>query len=165
MKPTIPETGRVIRLEGETAIVLLQGGESCKGCGMGKLGLCKPSGHIPVLTVINTANARVGDTITIGLARKTQMKGFLLAFVVPLACFLVGSFAGYGLGKVLSLPFLEVLSGFAALVTGSWFSLGKLRKLDSSPSMVAEKNLSANIPDGEITTEEEKRFEAFAENL
>ena len=51
MKPSIPEIGTVIRLQGDIATVMLKGGESCKGCGQAKIGLCKAGGTTMMLTV------------------------------------------------------------------------------------------------------------------
>jgi len=31
MKPSVPETGKVITLEGDSAVVMLEGGKSCRG--------------------------------------------------------------------------------------------------------------------------------------
>jgi len=33
MKPTVPETGAIVRIEGENAVIMMKGGKSCKGCG------------------------------------------------------------------------------------------------------------------------------------
>jgi hypothetical protein len=40
MKPTVPETGTIIRIEGENAVILMKGGKSCRGRGMAEIGLC-----------------------------------------------------------------------------------------------------------------------------
>lgn len=50
MKPTVPETGIIIRLEGDKAVIRLKGGKSYKGCGMGKVGLCRSGDTSMLLT-------------------------------------------------------------------------------------------------------------------
>jgi positive regulator of sigma E activity len=162
MKPTIPENGRVIKVEGDTAVVMLQGGESCRGCGAGKIGLCRPSGNGSTLTAMNAAHASTGDMVSIGLARKTQAKAFLFAFVIPLLCFVAGVLIGYGLGKTFSLPFFDAALGFAFLLAGSWYSFRKLRALDRTPHMIVKHILSDCVFTPEMKTEEEKRFEGLS---
>jgi sigma-E factor negative regulatory protein RseC len=162
MKPTVPETGRVIRIEGDTAFVMLQGGESCRGCGAGKIGLCRSSGNGSTLAARNTAHAQVGDLVSIGLARNTQIKAFLFAFVIPLACFVAGALIGYGAGKTFSLPFFDAALGFAFLLAGSWSSFRRLRVLDRDPHMLVRDILSDCVFETDIKTEEEKRFEGLS---
>lgn len=159
MKPTIPETGTVIKLDGEMALVMLQGGEACKGCGAGKLGLCKPSGNISMLRVKNTAGACMGDTVRVGLARETQVKGLLFAFVIPFAGFIGGTFAGCTLREVFQLPFLEVISAFMSFFLVSWYSLTRLKKMDSAPEMTIQEVVSDSVFTEERKTLEERRFE------
>ena len=57
MKPSIPEIGTVIKLQGDVATVMLKGGESCKGCGQAKIGLCKAGSTNMMLTVKNHIGA------------------------------------------------------------------------------------------------------------
>ncbi len=142
MKPTIPETGSVIRLDGEMAVVLLHGGKACKGCGAAAIGLCKPSGGISTLTVRNTGCARPGDTVTVTLDKDVRRKGFLLAYIIPILCFLGGSILGHILGRKFSLPSLDVAAGFISLLAASTFTFRKLRRLNSSSTMKIKKIVS-----------------------
>ncbi|MCL4476087.1 MAG: SoxR reducing system RseC family protein [Nitrospirae bacterium] len=139
MKPTVPETGMVIKLDRDMAVVLLQGGESCKGCGAAAIGLCKSSGMTATLTVRNTKHAIPGDTVTVALDRGIQRRGFLLAYGIPIICFFGGSLLGYVIGKEYSIPSLEVITGFASLLSSAAWSLRKLRKLDKSSSMMIKE--------------------------
>jgi positive regulator of sigma E activity len=82
MKPSIPDTGMVIRLERENAVIRMKGDGSCGKCGVAALGLCR-GGLMQVLTVKNTERARVGDTVKIGLVQGVQFKGYVLAYVIP----------------------------------------------------------------------------------
>lgn len=162
MKPTVPELGTVIRLDQGRAVVLLQGGDACKGCGAGKLGLCKPSGGISTLTVLNGAGAAVGDSVRIGVAGKTQTAGFLLAFIIPFLSLIAGAAVGYWIGQELGIPSLEVVTGFATFLAVSWLTFRRLRTLDSQPSMVIEEIVRDSEFSTEVRTEEEKRFEGYA---
>lgn len=142
MKPTVPETGRVIKIEEDMAVVLLRGGESCKGCGAAAIGLCRASGLTATLTVKNTKHAFPGDTVTVALDKSIRRKGFLLAYVIPVTAFLCGTVLGYIIGRELSVPGFEVIGGFFSLLTASFFSLGKLRKLDRTSSMTIKEIVS-----------------------
>ncbi|MBI3377056.1 MAG: hypothetical protein HY035_01455 [Nitrospirae bacterium] len=42
MNPTVTENGTVIRLDGDNALITLEGGRACKGCGAAKTGMRKP---------------------------------------------------------------------------------------------------------------------------
>jgi len=144
VKPTVPEAGRVIRLDRNMAVVELQGGQSCKGCGAAALGLCKPSGGISTLTVRNSMHAALGDTVIVSLDKKIQRRGFLLAYIIPILCFMAGSVSGFVLGKVFSIPSLEVTAGFGFLFVSAVFSFRALKKLDRSSEMTVKKILSRN---------------------
>ncbi len=138
MKPSVPETGIVIGIDNGFARVMLQGGEACRGCGQAKIGLCRSSGLNMVVTVKNTLNAGIGDTVIVGIDDRVRMKGYLLAFVIPLISFLVGSVAGLIAGIYLSLKGLEVVTGFAGLITGSILSLKRLHRLDRESCLVVK---------------------------
>jgi len=142
MKPTVPETGRVIRLDGDMAVVLLHAAKSCKGCGAAAIGLCKPSGGISALTAKNTKRAIPGDTVTVTLDKRVQRRGFLLAYGVPIVCFLLGSVLGYVAKMQVSVPSLDVFTGFAFLTASAAWSLRKLKDLDESSSLTIKDIVS-----------------------
>jgi len=135
MKPTIPETGRVIRVDKDMAVILLHPGQSCKGCGAAEIGLCKSSGAVSTLIARNKVNAVPGDTVRITLDKATQTRGLLLAYVIPVVCFISGVILGHIAGRALAIPSIEVLTGFISLVGSAFYSLRKLKKLDSVSSM------------------------------
>lgn len=152
MKPTVPETGRVIKLDRDMAVVMLHGGESCKGCGAAAIGLCKASGLTATLTVKNTKHAVPGDTVTVALDKSVQRRGFLLAYGIPVICFMGGTILGYVMGREFSMPSLEVITGFASLLLSGAYSLRKLKKLDERSSMMLKEIVSCGSSDsGEET--------------
>ncbi|GAB4409314.1 MAG: hypothetical protein OHK0032_04860 [Thermodesulfovibrionales bacterium] len=144
MKPSVPEIGKVVRLDGETAAIILQGGESCRGCGAGRLGLCKPSGNISMLTAKNTIGASVGDEVKVGLNKDVHKRGYLLAFIIPLSSLVVGTLAGYIMGRYLYIPSLEVFTGFTAFLLTSLYSFKRLKRLDNSSTMEIKEIVSSN---------------------
>ncbi len=135
MKTSIVETGVVIEREGTTAKVLLGKGTSCRGCAMAKLGMCRPGGANMIFTVDNTLNAEVGDTVMLGLKREVHWKGYFIAFILPLLIFVVSSLSGYLISLYTGLRGIDVLSGFVGLALAIAFSLGRLRKMDSTERM------------------------------
>jgi len=154
MKPSVPETGRVITAGEGSAVVMLEGGKSCKGCGAAKIGLCRSGGMSLFLTVRNALMARPGDRVMIGIDAKTRRTGFLLAYVIPLAAFMGGALAGHIMGVRLDLPSLDILGAFALLFIGAAVSLTKLKALDRTSRMEIQRIIS----DGEFRdalTEEE----------
>jgi len=142
MKPTIPETGRVIRVDKDMAVILLHPGQSCKGCGAAEIGLCKSSGAVSTLIARNKVNAVPGDTVRITLDKATQTRGLLLAYVIPVVCFISGVILGHIAGRALAIPSLEVITGFISLVGSAFYSLRKLKKLDSVSSMAIKEIVS-----------------------
>lgn len=161
MKPTVPETGIIIRLEGDKAVIRLKGGKSCKGCGMGKIGLCRAGDTSMLLTAKNIVRAAVGETVQVGLDRKTKVKGYFMAYLIPAFSLVAGAFAGYLLGEYLGIRYLDTAGGFFTLLTASLFSFRKLRELDANHFMVANKIIRDNIFEGEVKSEEERWYPKY----
>jgi positive regulator of sigma E activity len=158
MKPSVPETGRVISSEDSSAVVMLEGGKSCKGCGAAKIGLCRSGGRSMFLTARNSKMARPGDQVMIGIDAKTRRTGFLLAYVIPLVAFIAGALAGNIIGMHLDLPSLDILGAFALLFICGAVSLTKLKALDRASRM----EITRIVTDGEfrdaLTSEEERLY-------
>lgn len=144
MKPTVPETGNVIRVEGDFAVVLLRAEKSCKGCGAAAIGLCKPSGGMSMVTVRNTRGAVPGDTVKMALDKQTQRKGFLLAYFIPIASLIGGSVLGYVLNDLFAVSSLDVISAFAAFFLSSVCSFRGLMRLDNTSSMTIKEIVREN---------------------
>lgn len=151
----------VTKIEGSTATISLKSEGACHNCGAGKLGLCKPSGGVSTITAKDKVGAQVGDTVRIGMDSGIQIKGFLLAFIIPVVCFVAGSVIGLYINKSAEIPFLEVILGFASLIVASLFTFRKLRKMDKSSELVILSIVSDNRYTGDMKTEEEKRYELF----
>jgi len=134
MKPAIPDTGTVIRLEGENAVIRMKHEGSCRKCGAAAIGLCK-GGLMQELTVKNSKRARIGDTVKIGLVRGVQYRGFFLAYVIPAAALIFGIVVGHFVGAYTGFPPMDILAGFASMIVVSFFSLRRLKRLDSTSSI------------------------------
>ncbi len=134
MKPTIPDAGTVIRLEGDNAVIRMKYEGSCRKCGAAAIGLCKGS-FLKELTVKNSRQARVGDTVKIGLVQGTQFEGYILAYVVPSVALVLGTVAGHFLGTYTGFQPLDIITGFFSMIATTFFSLRRLKRLDASSSI------------------------------
>lgn len=143
-------------------MVLLKGGGSCKGCGAGKIGLCRAAGDSMMLTVKNDIGARPGDLIQIGIDRGDRRRGFLLAYVVPMVSFVAGALTGNVTGDLVSFRGLDVLAGFAALFGSSFLTYRRLRDLDRSTLMTVKRIIAGDEFREEVPSEEEKRYMQYA---
>jgi positive regulator of sigma E activity len=141
MKASIPDTGTVIRLEGGNAVISMKADSSCRKCGAAAMGLCK-GGLMQVLTVKNSKRARIGDAVQIGLIRRTQYQGYVLAYVVPAVALVFGAAGGHFLGAYAGFPALEVIAAFAVLIAASFFSLRRLKRLDAVSAIEIVRVLS-----------------------
>lgn len=161
MKPTIPEIGTILKLDCGNASVLLKGGKSCRGCGAGKLGLCKAGGDSMILAAKNTIGAQPGDTVLVGLDKDVQIKGYFLSYLFPLFALIAGSTLGYVLGKYFALPSLDVFMGFAALSAMTAYTFLRLRRLDRSNKMMVKKILGDETFSAEVKSDEEREYESM----
>ncbi len=146
MKTNIVETGVVLETNGELALVQINQGKSCKGCAMGKLGMCRPGGAGMRLTVKNPLGAKVGETVMIGIDKKTHSKGYFIVFIFPLIILVVSTLAGYLLGQKLHALGLEVFTGFTGLAVAIYFSLKRIHKMDKEVTMYI-KRIVKDVPE------------------
>lgn len=144
MKTNIVETGIVVEKGDGTARVLLGKGQSCRKCGLAKLGLCRPGGANMIFTVEDRPDVKVGDTVMLGLKKDVQRKGYVLGFILPLAGFVISAIPGYLISYFTGIGNLEVLTGFIGLSLSLLFSLKKLNKLDKTERMHIKRILSTD---------------------
>ncbi len=146
MKTNIVETGIVLETKDDLAKVQIKQGKSCKGCAMGKLGMCRPGGAGMVLLVKNPLKAKEGDTVMIGLDKKTHTKGYFIVFILPMIILVISTVAGYLLSQKLQIQGLEVVTGFSGLAIAIYFSLKKINRMDKEVTMYI-KRIVKDVPD------------------
>lgn len=100
----IEESGRVVEVQGAFAWIESERRSSCGGCsvrsGCGTAALARVLGQRRVhLRVLNRINARVGDTVVVGIAESGLVRGSLAVYLAPLAAFLGGALAGQFVGN------------------------------------------------------------------
>jgi positive regulator of sigma E activity len=108
-----------------------------------------------VLTVKNSKRARVGDTVKIGLVQGVQFRGYFLAYVIPVAALVFGTVGGHFRGTYAGFPPLDSIAGFTSLIVVSFFSLRRLKRLDSSSSIEIVIVLYDPWNPGSLKSEEE----------
>lgn len=145
MKPSIPETGTVIKIDKGLATVMLNGGESCRNCSAGKLGICKPSGNVSIVMANTVEGINPGDSVMVILDSATQSRGMFLAFIVPLLSLFLGALLGCFINKKLSIPYVEVYTGFISFIITSLISLKSLKRMDSSVRLSLKKVEEVNF--------------------
>jgi len=124
------------------------------------MGLCK-GGLMQEVTVRNSRRARVGDTVKIGLVQRVQYTGYFLAYVIPSVALVFGMVGGHFLGTFAGFPALDIIAGFFSLIVVSYFSLRRLRRLDSSASIEIVHVLSDPWNPGSLRSDEETMPDCF----
>ncbi|RMG72481.1 MAG: hypothetical protein D6710_04715 [Nitrospirae bacterium] len=146
MKTNVVETGFVLKTDGELATVQIKQGKSCKGCAMGKLGMCRPGGAGMRLKVKNPVKAEVGDTVMIGIDKKTHSKGYFIVFIFPLLILFISTIIGYYLSTWLELKGLEIITGFTGLGVSIFYSLNRIHRMDKEVTMYI-KRIVQDVPE------------------
>ncbi len=86
----VEEQGTIIKIEEDYAVVRTQRRSACGNCGTAKTGCATAViGEVigqkdSDITVVNSLNAKVGDTVIIGLEEQALLKGSFLLYIVPL---------------------------------------------------------------------------------
>jgi|Deesub1362B_J571_1020462.scaffolds.fasta_scaffold00078_9 positive regulator of sigma E activity len=166
MKTNIVETGIVIHTEKNLARIQLSRGSSCKGCGMAKIGLCRPGGSGMIIDVENPVNAKVADVVTLGIRKQIRVKGYFLAYILPLGVFVLSAIVGYWGSEVFGLKGIEVVSGFLGLTVALVFSLRRLKSMDRAEKLYIKRvveNLSYSSEEADIGTEGGDYLRGFKE--
>ena len=150
----IEETGQVVAVQGDFAWIESERRSTCGGCsvrnGCGTAALARVLGRRRVrLRVLNPVNARVHDTVVVGIAESGLVRGSLAVYVAPLAALLGGALAGQFLGNY----FLAAGSDLAAIcgaIAGLGAGLAWLRRF--SRATEADKSYQPVILRRQIMT-------------
>ncbi|MEW6602704.1 MAG: SoxR reducing system RseC family protein [Nitrospirota bacterium] len=129
------ETGTVLKIEGGRALVITDKSKSCKECGKAQAGICGKSGSGMLLSADNSLGAKRGDTVELGIDRKAHVKGYFLAFVLPVVSLFFGSYAGYVLDGTAGVRYLDVTVGLTALISAGIYAFRKILELDKSAQL------------------------------
>lgn len=96
----ITETGKVVAVEGDKAWVQTIRASACQSCsaraGCGQRALASVSGgRANQVLVINSASARVGDEVVLGIDEQSLLRASLMVYGVPLLLMLAFCIAGF----------------------------------------------------------------------
>ena len=112
----IEEIGIVSKVEGVTAMVIVQKKSACDGC---TAGTCKSQGNTMEIEALNVAQAKEGQSVKVTMKPQTYLKGTMLVYGLPLVFFIAGAIFGKNIGeeyfKERSSDLVAAISGFAAL--------------------------------------------------
>ncbi|RJR15894.1 MAG: hypothetical protein C4581_11105 [Nitrospiraceae bacterium] len=135
------ETGTVLKAEGTSALVITNKSKSCRECGKAQAGICGKSGAGMVLKVGNQLGAERGDTVELGLDKTIHIKGYFLAFILPVIVLFLAAYAGQVLSQYTGVNSLDVASGLTGLILAGTYSFRKIRQLDKSSQLHITKIL------------------------
>ncbi len=90
----IEERAEVIEIKGDKLLLQAQVQSACGGCavnkGCGTSVLSKVVGRkFTQFQAVNSVNAKIGDTVVVGIAEDVMVKGSLMIYIVPLLAMLV----------------------------------------------------------------------------
>ena len=124
----IEETARVVAVEGDIAWVETHRQTACGSCaankGCGTTTLAKVLGNRMVrLRALNTAQAKVGDEVVVGLEEGMLLRGSLAVYVAPLLLMLFLGALAESVARNLQ---LDGADGVALLAGALGFGLGML---------------------------------------
>ena len=116
----IEESGRIVAVQGGFAWVETERASACGGCavrkGCGTSAIAKVIGRRRMqLRVLNRINARIGDTVVVGISESGLLRGSLAVYAAPLAGLFAGALAGYFAGRQLTAAGSELLAISGAL--------------------------------------------------
>ena len=133
------ETATVLKTEGKSATVITNKSASCKECGKAQAGICGKKGSGMVLRVNNTIGARQGDTVELGLSRKTHIEGLFVIFILPMLALIGFTYIGHLLSHYVEVRGLDSMSGITGLIISIIYSYKKIRKLDQRTELHIKK--------------------------
>jgi positive regulator of sigma E activity len=135
------ETGTVLKTEGAQALVITNKSKSCKECGKAQAGICGKSGSGMVLKVDNQLGAERGDTVELGLETTAHVKGYFLAFILPVIVLFLAAYAGHVISQLTGVKYLDVTAGLAGLILAVLYSFRKIIRLDKSTQLHVKRIL------------------------
>ncbi|MCL2397902.1 MAG: SoxR reducing system RseC family protein [Defluviitaleaceae bacterium] len=133
------EVGKVIKLEGNTAVVVHQRSAACATCKMCARG---ESDNEMIMRAENLCGADVGDFVEIELKEGALMKAVGIAYGIPLVAMIAGFAMGYAIaGETAAFVAGIILMGLTYLVIRM---MEKNRKATGGYTPVAVRKVDGN---------------------
>jgi sigma-E factor negative regulatory protein RseC len=132
----IEESGKVVDVEGGFAWVESERTSVCGGCaarkGCGTSAIARVLGQRRTrLRVVNRINARVGETVVVGISESGLVRGSLAVYAAPLAGLFAGALVGHFAGNYLLANGSDLLAVAGAL-TGFILALLWLKRFSQT---------------------------------
>ena len=115
------KTGRVSSIEKDGwAMVVTEKGDACSNCESAQFCHSLADCSRMETRVINRANARVGDRVTISLSSSSVFKSAMILYLMPTLSLILGAIIGSGLHNYLGIgeTGAAILFSFAGLILG-----------------------------------------------
>ncbi|MEN8262623.1 MAG: SoxR reducing system RseC family protein [Nitrospirota bacterium] len=145
------ETGTVLEIQGTSATVITNKSKSCKECGKAEAGICGKKGDGIIIKADNSIGAVKGDTVEIGLAKKTHLAALFIVFILPVAALIISAFAGHLVSLSTGIGRLDVIAGLSGLILSLFYSFLKIHRMDKSIQFYIT-NILNNSAGHEIST-------------
>ena len=100
------EIGKVIELEGNKAVVVLERKEACAKCRACSAGM---KAEEMLIRAENICSAKVGDNVEVSLEESDFIKAVLIMYGFPFVMFMVGVLAGYYGSLYAGIPNAELI--------------------------------------------------------
>ena len=155
MERSDAETGTVLEIQGKHAAVITNKSKSCKECGKAEAGICGKKGAGITIKTLNSLGAVKGDTVEIGIAKKTHVKALFIVFILPVITLFLSAYAGHLISRSTGTGSLDIIAGLAGLLVSLIYSFLKIHKLDKSTEFHIKKILNDTAEHGIITCPEE----------
>lgn len=107
------EAGEVVDIKKDNAFVMFKRTSMCKNCGA--CGITAKSDNV-ILTLKNTLNAGIGDTVVVEFTGKNALLSSFIAYGIPLLMLFAGILIGYAL-PINSFVSKDAVAGFSGLIT------------------------------------------------
>lgn len=92
----VEETGIVKKVDGLTAIVLVQRKGACEGCVV--KGACKTTDEGAEIEALNPVKAKVGQKVRLSMTSHSYLKGSMIVYGMPLVIFIAAAILGKNIG-------------------------------------------------------------------
>ncbi|MBI5057732.1 MAG: SoxR reducing system RseC family protein [Nitrospirae bacterium] len=129
------ETGTVLTTEGAGATVIINKSKSCNECGKAQAGICGKGGTGMIMKVLNPFGAERGDTVLLGLDKKTHIKIYLLTYVLPVIVLFISAASGHIISLSSGIKGLDAAAGFTGLIISLIYCINKVRKIDRTTQL------------------------------
>ena len=114
----IEDIGKVVRVEGDNALVEVERTSACTQCGLQEVEELVTGK--PVFMALNTAKATIGETVKVRVQSAAYLKASAFIYGIPILCLIIGALLGFYLAGEfgISSDTMSALLGMTGLIIG-----------------------------------------------